>query len=337
MTVLVTGGLGYIGSHTCVSLLQSGREVVILDNLSNSVGLVAQRIEAITGRRPVFVHGDMLDGVLLDRIFSEHRIDAVVHFAGHKAVGESVAQPLKYYYNNVTGTLSLLASMSKAGVKTMVFSSSATVYGEAASLPIREDFPRSATNPYGRSKLIQEDILADLARSDGGWRIVSLRYFNPVGAHESGLIGEDPKGTPNNLMPYLLQVAIGRRPELHIFGGDYPTRDGSCIRDFIHVQDLADGHLAALKYLEAKPGCIAVNLGVGKGVSVLEMCNAFERATNHKLPRTIGARRAGDVAACWSDPALAKSLFGWQPERDLLQMCRDAWNWQTKNPDGYAG
>ena len=210
-------------------------------------------------------------------------------------------------------------------------------YGEAASLPIREDFPRSATNPYGRSKLIQEDILTDVARSDGGWRIVSLRYFNPVGAHESGLIGEDPKGTPSNLMPYLLQVAIGRKPELHIFGGDYPTHDGTCIRDFIHVQDLADGHLAALKYLETKAGCIAVNLGAGKGVSVLEMCNTFERATNHKLPRKIVARRAGDVAACWSDPALANALFGWRPERDLLQMCRDAWNWQTKNPDGYAG
>jgi UDP-glucose 4-epimerase len=337
MTVLVTGGLGYIGSHTCVSLLQSGRDVVILDNLSNSLGLVAQRIEAIAGRRPVFVHGDMLDAPLLDRIFSEYRVEAVVHFAGHKAVGESVAEPLKYYHNNVTGTLSLLASMSKANVKTLVFSSSATVYGEASSLPIREDFPRSATNPYGRSKLIQEDILTDVARSDGGWRIVSLRYFNPVGAHESGLIGEDPKGTPSNLMPYLLQVAIGRKPELRIFGGDYPTHDGTCVRDFIHVQDLADGHLAALKYLETRPGCIAVNLGAGKGVSVLEMCNAFERATNHKLPRRIVERRAGDVAACWSDPALAKALFGWQPQRDLLQMCRDAWNWQTKNPDGYGG
>ena len=335
--ILVTGGLGYIGSHTCVALLQAGRDVVILDNLSNSVGLVAERIEAIAGRRPVVVEGDMLDAALIDRIFSAHGIEAVIHFAGSKAVGESVAEPLKYYRNNVAGTLSLLGGMMKAGVKTLVFSSSATVYGEPTTLPIREDFPRSATNPYGRSKLIQEDVLNDLARSDSDWRIVSLRYFNPVGAHESGLIGEDPKGTPSNLMPYLLQVAIGRRPELRIFGGDYPTADGTCIRDFIHVQDLADGHLAALKYLQAEAGCFAVNLGAGRGVSVLEMCNAFERATNHRLPRRIVERRAGDVAACWSDPALAKALFGWQAQRDLLQMCRDAWNWQTKNPDGYGG
>jgi UDP-glucose 4-epimerase len=225
----------------------------------------------------------------------------------------------------------------RANVKTLVFSSSATVYGEPPSLPIREDFPLSATNPYGRTKLIQEDILGDIAKSDSSWRIVNLRYFNPVGAHESGLIGEDPKGTPSNLMPFLLQVAIGRRQELHIFGGDYPTADGTCIRDFIHVQDLADGHLAALKYLQAKSGCIAVNLGTGRGVSVLGMCETFERATNHKLPRKIVGRRVGDVAACWSDPSLAKQLFGWQAQRDLLQMCRDAWNWQVKNPDGYAG
>jgi UDP-glucose 4-epimerase len=336
MTVLVTGGLGYIGSHTCVSLLQAGHEVVILDNLSNSVAAVAQRIEAIAARRPVFVEGDMLDGALLDRIFADSRITAVVHFAGSKAVAESAAEPLKYYRNNVAGTLSLLGAMVRAGVRTMVFSSSATVYGEASSLPIREDFPRAATNPYGRSKLIQEDMLGDIARADSNWRIVSLRYFNPVGAHISGLIGEDPKGTPNNLMPYLLQVAIGRRPELRIFGGDYPTPDGTCIRDFIHVQDLADGHLAALKYLETKSGYVAINLGAGKGVSVLEMCTAFERATNHKLPRRVVERRAGDVAACWSDPSLAERLLGWKPERDLLQMCRDAWNWQTKNPDGYA-
>jgi UDP-glucose 4-epimerase len=335
--ILVTGGLGYIGSHTCVALLQAGHDVVVLDNLSNSVGLVAQRIEAIAGRRLTFVQGDMLDGALIDGIFRDNRIDAVIHFAAAKAVGESVAEPLKYYRNNVAGTLSLLGGMKKAGVKTLVFSSSATVYGEASSLPIRENFPRSATNPYGRSKIMQEDILADVAASDSAWRIASLRYFNPVGAHDSGLIGEDPRGTPSNLMPYLLQVAIGRRAELAIFGGDYPTPDGTCIRDFIHVQDLADGHLAALKYLQAKAGSIAVNLGAGKGVSVLEMCEAFERATNHKLPRRIGARRAGDVAACWSDPSLANALFGWRPRRDLLQMCRDAWNWQTKNPDGYGG
>jgi UDP-glucose 4-epimerase len=337
MTVLVTGGLGYIGSHTCVALMQGGRDVVILDNLSNSVGVVAQLIEAITGRRPVFVEGDVLDAGLLDGIFAGNRIEAVIHFAGSKAVEESAAEPLKYYRNNIGGTLSLLGAMTKAGVRTLVFSSSATVYGEASSLPIREDFPRAATNPYGRSKLIQEDMLSDIAKADRSWRIVSLRYFNPVGAHASGLIGEDPKGTPNNLMPYLLQVAIGRRQELRIFGGDYPTHDGTCIRDFIHVQDLADGHLAALKYLETKSGYSAINLGAGRGVSVLEMCTAFERATNHKLQRRVVERRAGDVAACWSDPSLAKSLLGWKAERDLLEMCRDAWNWQTRNPDGYAG
>lgn len=337
MTILVTGGLGYIGSHTCVALMQSGREVLILDNLSNSVTDVVDRIETIVGRRPTFVEGDMLDTALLNKIFSASRIDAVIHFAGYKAVSESVSEPLKYYQNNVTGTLSLLTSMAQANVKTLVFSSSATVYGNPASLPIREGFPLSAANPYGRSKLIQEDILNDLAASDGAWRIANLRYFNPVGAHESGLIGEDPKGIPNNLMPFLLQVAIGRRPELNIFGGDYPTRDGTCIRDFIHVVDLAEGHLAALKYLDKTSGCVAVNLGTGQGVSVLEMCQAFERATNHKLPRQIVGRRAGDVAECWSDPSLARTLMGWQSERDLLQMCRDAWNWQTKNPNGYLG
>jgi UDP-glucose 4-epimerase len=336
MAVLVTGGLGYIGSHTCVALLQAGRDVVILDDLSNSTALVAERIGMIAGRTPVFVAGDVLDAALLDDIFAAQAIDAVVHFAGLKAVGESVSEPLKYYRNNIGGTLALLGAMSKTSARTLVFSSSATVYGEAASLPIREDFPRSATNPYGRSKLIQEDILEDIAKTDERWRVANLRYFNPVGAHESGLIGEDPKGTPNNLMPHLLQVAIGRRPELQIFGGDYPTADGTCIRDFIHVQDLADGHLAALKYLQAKPGCVAVNLGTGNGVSVLEMCDTFERATNHKLPRRIVGRRAGDVAACWSDPTRASDLFGWRSQRDLLQMCRDAWNWQVKNPDGYA-
>ena len=337
MTVLVTGGLGYIGSHTCVALLQSGRDVLILDNLSNSVVDVLDRIEAIAGRRPAFVRGDMLDGTLLDQIFASNDIESVIHFAGFKAVGESVSEPLKYYRNNLTGTLTLLASMAKAIVKTLVFSSSATVYGDPASLPIREGFPRSATNPYGRSKLIQEDILNDLAASDGAWRIANLRYFNPVGAHDSGLIGEDPKGIPNNLMPYLLQVAIGRRPQLNIFGGDYPTRDGTCIRDFIHVVDLAEGHLAALNYLQDHSGAVAINLGTGHGVSVLEMCAAFERATNHKLPREIVGRRTGDVAECWSDPSLAEKLTGWKSKRDLLQMCRDAWNWQTKNPNGYVG
>lgn len=337
MAVLVTGGLGYIGSHTCVALLQAGHDVVILDDLSNSVSLVAERIATLAARAVMFVEGDMGDTALLDEIFAAHAIDAVVHFAGSKVVGESVAEPLKYYRNNVAGTLSLLAAMNRAGVRALVFSSSANVYGEPASLPIAENFPRAAGNPYGRSKLIQEDMLADIAAADPAWRIACLRYFNPVGAHESGLIGEDPRGTPSNLMPFLLQVAIGRRPELPIFGGDYPTVDGTCVRDFIHVQDLADGHLAALKYLQGRSGCVNVNLGTGKGVSVLQMCEAFERATNHKLPRRIVGRRTGDVAASWSDPALAKRLFGWQAERDLVQMCRDAWNWQVRNPNGYGG
>jgi UDP-glucose 4-epimerase len=336
MAVLVTGGLGFIGSHTCVALLQAGRDVVILDDLSNSVPMVVERIGAIAGRAPDFVKGDMSDAAVLDEIFARNRVEAVVHFAGSKVVGESSAQPLKYYRNNVGGTLALLGAMTKASVRTLVFSSSAAVYGESVSLPVREDSPRSAANPYGRSKLIQEEILEDIAKADDRWRIANLRYFNPVGAHASGLIGEDPKGTPSNLMPLLLQVAIGRRSELQIFGGDYPTADGTCIRDFIHVRDLAGGHLAALKYLQAKPGCVAVNLGTGKGVSVLEMCDTFERATNHKLPRRIVGRRAGDVAASWSDPTRASDLFGWRSQRDLLQMCRDAWNWQVKNPDGYA-
>lgn len=337
MTVLVTGGLGYIGSHACVSLLQSGCDVVVLDNLSNSVGPVAGRIEAIAGRPVSFVEGDIRDEALIARIFTANRIESVIHFAASKAVVESVADPLTYYRNNVAGTLSLLHGMATAGVRTLVFSSSATVYGEASSLPIREDFPRTATNPYGRTKIMQEDILNDLASADARWRIASLRYFNPVGAHESGLIGEDPRGTPSNLMPYLLQVAIGRRDELRIFGGDYPTRDGTCVRDFIHVQDLADGHLAALKYLESNVGCVAVNLGAGKGTTVLELCQAFERVTNHRLPRRIVERRKGDVAACWADTSLARTMLGWRAERDLSQMCRDAWNWQVKNPDGYAG
>lgn len=336
MRILVTGGLGYIGAHVCVSLRESGHDVVILDNLSNTVRLVGDRINAITGQGSVFVEGDVLDTPLLDRMFAEHGIGAVIHLAGSKAVGESIADPLKYYRNNVAGMLSLLDAMARANIRMLVFSSSATVYGEPASLPIREDFPRSATNPYGRSKLIQEDILTDLAASDGAWRIVSLRYFNPVGAHESGMIGEDPKGVPSNLMPYLLQVAIGRRPMLEVFGGDYPTPDGSCIRDFIHVQDLAEGHVAALAYLKDCSGHHAVNLGTGRGVSVLEMCSAFERVASVKLPRTIVGQRAGDTAACWADASRARTLLRWNARRDIDQMCVDAWNWQIKNPGGYS-
>ena len=337
MKVLLTGGAGYIGSHTAVECLAAGHEAVVFDNLSNSSLTSLERVGQIAGRQVDFVQGDIRDRAALRALFARHAIDAVVHFAGLKAVGESVDKPLLYYDNNIAGSIALFEVMAESGVKSVVFSSSATVYGDPATVPITEDFPLSATNPYGRSKLFIEEMLRDIARADEGWNIALLRYFNPVGAHESGRIGEDPRDIPNNLMPYLLQVAIGRRPQLNIFGGDYPTRDGTCIRDFIHVVDLAEGHLAALNYLQGHSGAVAINLGTGRGVSVLEMCAAFERATNHKLPREIVGRRAGDVAECWSDPSLAEKLTGWKSKRDLLQMCRDAWNWQTKNPNGYVG
>lgn len=336
MKVLVTGGAGYIGSHTCVELLAAGFDVVVFDNLSNAKQESLRRVATITGRAPLFVRGDVRDAVALKQLFSTHRIDAVIHFAGLKAVGESVEQPLRYYDNNVTGSLCLLQAMAEAGVRRLVFSSSATVYGEPKTVPIREDFPLSATNPYGRSKLMVEEILRDLCRADAGWRIAILRYFNPVGAHESGLIGEDPNDVPNNLMPFLCQVAVGKRPELNVFGNDYPTADGTGVRDYIHVVDLALGHLKALDALQAHQGALTVNLGTGRGYSVLEMAAAFGHACGHELPYRIVPRRAGDVAECYADPTHAAATLGWRAERGINQMCADSWRWQSQNPDGYG-
>jgi UDP-glucose 4-epimerase len=332
--ILVTGGTGYIGSHACVALMLAGYDTTLYDNLSNSRASVLDRLERICGTRPDFVHGDIRDGEMLARLMAEKRFHAVMHFAGLKAVGESVEKPLEYYDNNVRGTLELLAAMRRAEIRTLVFSSSATVYGDPASVPIREDFPRSATNPYGRSKLMIEDMLEDLHRSEPGWRIARLRYFNPVGAHESGLIGEDPQGAPNNLMPYVAQVAIGRRSQLNVFGGDYPTADGTGVRDYIHVMDLAEGHVAALRYLEREAGLLTVNLGTGRGYSVLDMIKAFERASGRNVPYQVVARRPGDIAECWADPALAQRLLGWRATRAIDAMCVDAWRWQVDNPAG---
>jgi UDP-glucose 4-epimerase len=326
--ILVTGGAGYIGSHACVVLMQAGHDVLILDNLCNSRAGVLERLTTICGRRPEFVEGDVRDAEVLDGLFDTHRISAVMHFAGLKAVGESVEKPLEYYDNNVHGTLQLLAAMRRAQVNTFVFSSSATVYGDPAELPIREDFPRSATNPYGRSKLIVEDVLADLQAVEPDWRIARLRYFNPVGAHESGLIGEDPSGIPSNLMPFIAQVAAGKRASLNVWGNDYPTPDGTGVRDYIHVADLAEGHVAALNYLERVGGMLTVNLGTGCGYSVLEMIKAFERASGHAVPYNVAARRPGDIASCWADPGLAAQLIGWKARRGVDQMCADAWKWQ---------
>jgi UDP-glucose 4-epimerase len=327
-TLLVTGGAGYIGSHTCVELLGAGYRIVVIDNFSNSKPTVLERVEKIGGRAFVFLEVDIRDRGALRDVFRTHGIDAVIHFAGLKAVGESVSQPLRYYDNNISGSLVLFEVMAESGVKTLVFSSSATVYGDPCSVPIREDFPLSATNPYGRSKLAIETILRDLFRADESWRIALLRYFNPVGAHESGTIGEDPNGIPNNLMPYIAQVAIGKLPQLQVFGGDYPTPDGTGVRDYIHVVDLARGHLAALRALDGQPGVLTVNLGTGRGVSVLDMVCAFERASGRAVPYRIVARRPGDVAQCYADASLAESLFGWRAERGIETMCRDSWRWQ---------
>lgn len=334
--ILVTGGAGYIGSHTVVELQQNGHDLVIFDNLSNSSPLVLDRIAGITGQRPAFVEGDIRDATALAEVFAQYPIDAVIHFAGLKAVGESVAQPLRYYDNNVTGSLRLFEAMRAAGVGTLVFSSSATVYGDPASVPIREDFPLTATNPYGRSKLIIEDMLRDIAAADPQWRVALLRYFNPVGAHPSGMIGEDPRGIPNNLMPFVAQVAVGRREELSVFGNDYPTVDGTGVRDYIHVVDLARGHLAALDAIQAQSGVLTVNLGTGRGYSVLEVVAAFEKASGRSVPYRIAPRRPGDVAACYADPAFARQTLGWSAEYGIDAMCRDAWRWQSGNPVGYA-
>ena len=333
--VLVTGGAGYIGSHTFISLIEAGFEPVILDNLCNSSPEVLARLQTITGAAPIFVQGDIRSESDLDEVFAAHAISAVIHFAGLKAVGESVEQPLRYYDNNIHGTVQLLAAMGRAGVNNLVFSSSATVYGDPASTPILENFPRSTTNPYGHTKLVIEDILAALAHAEPSWNIACLRYFNPVGAHSSGLIGENPLGVPNNLMPYIAQVAVGRRDCLSVFGGDYPTVDGTGVRDYIHVVDLAEGHIAALKYLDSKGGLINVNLGTGNGVSVLQMISAFEAASGKPVAYEIVDRRAGDIAECWADPALAKREFGWCAQRTLEEMCVDTWRWQLGNPQGY--
>lgn len=330
-TILITGGTGFIGSHTAVALLAAGRDVVLYDNLANSRREVVDRIAQIAGRAPRFVEGDVRDREHLARVLRETGSDGVIHFAALKAVGESVREALAYYDVNVGGTLALCQAMAAAGVYSLVFSSSATVYGDPASLPIREDFPRSTTNPYGASKLILEDMLADVAAADPRWRIARLRYFNPIGAHESGLIGEAPSGIPNNLLPYIAQVACGQREKLSVFGGDYPTPDGTGVRDYIHVVDLAEGHLAALDYLAANPGLLTVNLGTGRGYSVLEIVRAFERASGRAVPYEIVARRAGDIAACYADPTLARERLGWSARRNLDAMCRDAWRWQC-NP-----
>jgi UDP-glucose 4-epimerase len=336
-TLLVTGGAGYIGSHTCVELLQAGYGVVVADNLCNSRREVFGRIERIAGRAVTFHECDVRDAAALRGIFREHAIDAVLHFAGLKAVGESVDRPIEYYDNNVGGTLALCRAMAEAGVRKLAFSSSATVYGDPDAVPVREDHPLRPTNPYGHSKAMIEAILQDLFRSDPAWKIALLRYFNPVGAHESGLIGEDPGGVPNNLLPFIAQVAVGRREALNVYGNDYPTPDGTGVRDYIHVVDLARGHLAALEKLATTSEVLSVNLGTGRGYSVLEMVEAFRRASGRDIPYRIVARRPGDVAACYADPALAARLLGWRAERGLERICRDAWRWQSMNPDGYAG
>ena len=328
MHILVTGGTGYIGSHTCVSLLSAGHDVTVIDDLSNSQRSVIDRIELIAGMHPAFIETDVRNKDALRKVFARRQVDAVIHFAGLKSVGESVAQPLRYYDWNVSGTLALCEIKDESDVKTLIFSSSATVYGDPASVPIREDFPRSATNPYGASKLMIEDILADVSKADPEWRIARLRYFNPVGAHESGQIGEAPNGIPNNLMPYVAQVACGQRERLSVFGGDYPTPDGSGVRDYIHVVDLAEGHVAALDYLRREKGLLTVNLGTGCGYSVLDMVRSFEKASGLPVPYSIVERRPGDVASCYSDPALAEKLLGWKARRGIDEMCRDTWRWQ---------
>lgn len=335
--ILVTGGTGYIGSHTVVELLEAGFTVTVVDNLENSKVAVLDRIEEITGRRPAFHRTDVRDRDTLRRIFDTSKIDAVVHFAGLKAVGESVQFPLRYYDNNIGSTLSLCEVMTERGVKGIVFSSSATVYGETARVPIREDAPLQPINPYGRTKLMNEEILGELYRADPSWKVVLLRYFNPVGAHESGLIGEEPRGIPNNLMPYITQVAVGMREKLFVFGSDYPTYDGTGVRDYIHVVDLARGHVKALEWLFAeKTGALlAVNLGTGRGYSVLEVIRAFERASGREIPYEIVGRRPGDVAVSFADPTRAEKIFNWRAVFDMEKMCTDSWRWQSRNPQGY--
>ena len=338
MMIFVTGGAGYIGSHTCVELLDAGYDVTVFDNFSNSHPEALARVERITGKKLRLVQGDIRNRAALVAALKESGAKAVIHFAGLKAVGESVTQPLAYYDNNVVGTLRLLEAMGECGVKTLVFSSSATVYGDPIRLPLTEDHPLSATNPYGRTKLMIEEILRDLYRSDPSWKVAILRYFNPVGAHASGSIGEDPQGIPNNLMPFVAQVAVGRRASLNVWGNDYPTPDGTGVRDYIHVVDLALGHLKALKALEqreAKADCLTVNLGTGTGYSVLDIVRAFEKASGRPVPYTVAPRRPGDIASCYADPQRAFELLGWRAERGLSAMCTDAWRWQSGHPTGF--
>ncbi|AOJ67938.1 MULTISPECIES: UDP-glucose 4-epimerase GalE [Burkholderia] len=335
-TILVTGGAGYIGSHTAVELLEHGYDVVIADNLVNSKREAIARIEKITGKTPAFHEVDVCDERALARVFDAHPITAAIHFAALKAVGESVAKPVEYYRNNLDGLLSLLRVMRERNVKRIVFSSSATVYGVPERSPIDETFPLSATNPYGQTKLIAEQILRDVELADPAWRVATLRYFNPVGAHESGLIGEDPAGIPNNLMPYVAQVAVGKLEKLRVFGSDYPTPDGTGVRDYIHVVDLARGHIAALDALERRDASLTVNLGTGRGYSVLEVVRAFEKASGRPVPYELVARRPGDVAECYANPAAAADIIGWKAERDLDRMCADHWRWQENNPRGFV-
>lgn len=336
-TLLVTGGAGYIGSHTTLALLEAGYQVVVLDNLCNSSAESLRRVASISGKTPTFIEGDIRNRALLDDLFASHPISAVLHFAGLKAVGESVAKPLAYYETNVAGSVTLCQAMALAGVYKLVFSSSATVYGEPTQMPIREDFPTGIpTNPYGRSKLMVEEVLKDLAKSEPRWSIALLRYFNPVGAHESGLIGEAPNGIPNNLLPYISQVAIGKLKQLSVFGNDYPTIDGTGVRDYIHVQDLANGHLKALQAIAPRSGVHTWNLGTGQGYSVLQMVEAFQQASGQAVPYQLVPRRPGDIAECWADPAKAAEELGWRAERGIHDMMSDTWRWQSANPQGYA-
>ena len=334
-TVLLTGATGYIASHTWLALQRAGFEVVGVDDFSNSSPEVLNRLRELGGREPVFERASVCDTAAMEALLGRHRVDAAVHFAALKAVGESVAQPLEYVANNVGGLVTVCQALRRHGVRRLVFSSSATVYGEPEQLPIREDAPLAATNPYGRTKLMGEELLQDLGIADPQWQTATLRYFNPVGAHESGRIGEDPRGTPNNLMPYVAQVAVGRRPYLQVFGSDYPTPDGTGVRDYIHVVDLAEGHVAALARLLDQPGSFTVNLGTGNGSSVLEVVAAYARASGREVPYRIMPRRPGDVAACWADPSRAHALLGWRARHDLARMCEDSWRWQSHNPRGF--
>ena len=337
MSILVTGGAGYIGSHTCVELLEAGYEVVVVDNLYNASPKAIERVEEITGKKVTFYEADLLDKEALDKIFDAHDIDAVIHFAGYKAVGESVQKPIEYYHNNMTGTLILCDVMRNHGVKNIVFSSSATVYGDPAQIPITENCPKGQpTNPYGWTKSMLEQVLTDIHTSDNEWNVILLRYFNPIGAHKSGIIGEDPKGIPNNLVPYIAQVAVGKRESLGVFGNDYDTVDGTGVRDYIHVVDLAIGHVKAIEKIKQNPGVEVYNLGTGNGYSVLQVVEAFGKACGHPIPYEIKPRREGDIATCYCDPEKAKNDLGWTAQYGVDEMCQDTWRWQSGNPNGYA-